>query len=603
VADGVLLAGPEGRVVFANEAAADIFGVPRGELLAPLDSFPRRFRARTPEDALAAPLARRALRGEVAEPVERHIRTPAGEDKTVRSSAAPVHDDRGIVIGAIVLVSDITADKLAEQERARLAAIVESSDDAIVSKDLAGIIRTWNAGAERLFGYAAQEAVGRPIAMLLPPDRLGEEDEILRKLREGDRVDHFETKRLTKDGRTVEVSITVSPLRDRSGAITGASKIARDITERKRYEDELRQADRHKTEFLGVLSHELRNPLAPIRTAVHLLDRLPGADPRSARARAVIRRQTEHLARLVDDLLDVTRISRGKIQLQRAVIDLREVVRRTTEDHRVMFDQGEIELRLELPSGPVWADVDATRIAQILGNLLQNAIKFTPAHGATTVTLRAAGGRAELLVHDTGVGMQPESVARVFQPFVQEERNLARTRGGLGLGLALAKGLIELHGGTIEASSEGVGRGSEFRLALPLASAPGTVSEAAKRHAFAGPERHILVIEDNLDAAETLAEVLELEGHRVDLARDGASGIAMARELKPDIVICDLGLPDIDGYEVARVLRLDAELRSIRLIALSGYAQPEDKLRAREAGFDAHLGKPSPVSSLTTLLG
>ncbi|WP_242343856.1 hybrid sensor histidine kinase/response regulator [Anaeromyxobacter terrae] len=375
-----------------------------------------------------------------------------------------------------------------------------------------------------------------------------------------------------------------------------------DVTERKRAEEALREADRLKTEFLGVLSHELRNPLAPIRNSIYLLERAPPGSEKAARAKEVIRRQTEHLTRLVDDLLDVTRISRGKIELQRSRVDLREVVARTCDDHRTLFDGRHIELRVEL-AGPVWIEADATRIAQVVGNLLQNAAKFSREGGAVAVAVGVAteGGRAEIRVRDDGVGVPAELLPRIFEPFVQADEGLARTRGGLGLGLALVRGLVELHGGGVRADSEGAGRGSEFVVTLPVAPGP---PEPPLHPAVRANVRSvdILVIEDNVDAAQTIAEVLQMEGHRVHVATDGLSGIAKARELRPELVLCDIGLPDVDGYEVARELRADASLRGMRLIALSGYAQPEDKARAKEAGFEAHLGKPAHLDELTALV-
>jgi signal transduction histidine kinase len=374
-----------------------------------------------------------------------------------------------------------------------------------------------------------------------------------------------------------------------------------DVTDRKRSEEALREADRLKTEFLGVLSHELRNPLAPIRNSIYLLDRAPPGSEQAARAKDVIRRQTEHLARLVDDLLDVTRIARGKIELQRARIDLREVVARTCDDHRTLFDGRRVELREEL-SGPVWVDADQTRVAQVVGNLLQNAAKFSQEGGTVTVRVAPAGGRAEIRVRDEGAGIPAELLPRLFQPFVQADGGLARTKGGLGLGLALVKGLVELHGGAVGARSEGPGRGAELVVTLPAAPPPAgsparPIAPAARSRAV-----EVLVIEDNVDAAETIAEVLRMEGHHVHVATDGATGMAKARALKPAVILCDIGLPDVDGYDVARALRADDSLRSTRLIALSGYAQPEDKARAREAGFEAHLSKPAPLDELTALV-
>jgi PAS domain S-box-containing protein len=376
--------------------------------------------------------------------------------------------------------------------------------------------------------------------------------------------------------------------------------VADDITERKRAEEALREADRRKSEFLAILSHELRNPLAPIRTAIHLLEQAgPGSD-QAKRAQAVIRRQTEHLARLVDDLLDVTRFSRGKIELQRARIDLGDVVQRTCDDLHVLFEARGIALRIDMPTEPVWVDADATRMVQVVGNVLQNAAKFSREGGSVALGLSVGGGRAELRVRDDGIGVPPDLMARLFEPFVQADSSLARTRGGLGLGLALVKGLVELHGGSVSAHSEGIDRGTEVVLRLPLAAAPGRPRpEATPRPARPAV---VLVIEDNVDAATTLAEVLESMGHHVHVATDGRTGLARARELRPEIILCDIGLPDVDGYEIARQLRRDAAFRSTRLVAVSGYAQPDDRRRALDAGFDAHVAKPAPLDILLASL-
>jgi len=363
---------------------------------------------------------------------------------------------------------------------------------------------------------------------------------------------------------------------------------------------QLADADRRKSEFLAVLSHELRNPLAPIRNSLYLLDRaLPGSD-QAVRAKAVIDRQVDHLARLVDDLLDVTRISRGKVTLNRSRVDVRDVVRETCDDHRTLFAQRDIDLRVEMGE-PAWIDADPTRVSQVVGNLLQNAAKFTPDGGCASVSVAAVDGRAEIRVLDSGIGIEPELLDRMFEPFAQAERGLARTQGGLGLGLALVKGIVELHGGSVAARSAGPHRGSEFTVTFP-ASPAAEPPAAGMRVAPAGRALDILVVEDNRDAAESLVEVLRLSGHRVRAAYDGRSGIAQARELPPDVVLCDIGLPDVDGYEVARTLRAEEALRGTRLIALSGYAQPEDARRALEAGFEAHLGKPAPLDDLRELI-
>jgi CheY-like chemotaxis protein/two-component sensor histidine kinase len=297
----------------------------------------------------------------------------------------------------------------------------------------------------------------------------------------------------------------------------------------------------------------------------------------------------------------VTRIARGKVQLRRRRVDLAELVRRTAEDHRSLFEGRSVALSVEVPPAPLWAHADETRVGQVLGNLLVNAAKFTDAGGRVAVSAAAEGGRVALRVADTGVGMAPEVLARVFEPFVQAEGPSGGTRGGLGLGLALVRGLVELHGGAVEARSAGPGRGTEVTVRLPLLG--GVEAEALTP--VPGPAhaaRRILIVEDNPDAGETLRLVLEFAGHEVDVARDAAEGVARTRELLPDVVLCDIGLPDRDGYAVARDIRARPELAGVRLVALTGHALPEDQRRASEAGFDAHLGKPVAPEALERLL-
>ncbi|HET9594225.1 MAG TPA: ATP-binding protein [Anaeromyxobacteraceae bacterium] len=386
---------------------------------------------------------------------------------------------------------------------------------------------------------------------------------------------------------------------------------ASDVTQRRVAEEALRRAnleledaDRRKDRFLGVLSHELRNPLAPIRNGLAILERAaPGSEP-ALRARSIIHRQVEQLARLVDDLLDVTRISRGKVQLARERLDLSALVQRTVDDHRPVFAEAGVALQLRPGPGPVHVQGDRNRLAQIVGNLLQNAAKFTPRGGTATVSVVSAEaeGRAVLRVSDTGAGLAPELVERLFEPFVQADATLDRSRGGLGLGLALVKELVELHGGEVAAHSAGPGHGSEFVVRLPLAAAAERAPAADPEIAPAAGRRRVLIIEDNVDAADTLRDVLELAGHEVAVAYDGPQGVAAARRLRPEVVLCDIGLPGMDGFEVARALRADGALDGTVLVALSGYALPRDVERAAEAGFDHHVAKPPSLAALEAIL-
>jgi two-component system, chemotaxis family, CheB/CheR fusion protein len=404
------------------------------------------------------------------------------------------------------------------------------------------------------------------------------------------------------------------PVTDASRAIVEWFGTASDVTARKRAELELaeanqrlREADRHKNEFLAVLSHELRNPLAPIRSCLDVLDHTSAASrtDQERRAHEVIHRQFDHLTRLVDDLLDVTRITSGKISLQREVVDLNELAQHTVEDHREAFVRGGIELAFVAAPAAVRVNGDRARLVQAIGNLLHNAAKFTPRGGTTIVSIDGAPAHAQALVRvtDTGRGIASEILPSLFEPFTQVDTTLDRQKGGLGLGLAVAKGLVELHGGSIIAASDGPGQGSSFTIALPRETRvpppagdppPGTASPRAVRR--------VLVIEDNVDAAEALRWVLELAGHQVDVAYNGPDGLRRAHGFAPDVVFCDIGLPGMNGYEVARTLRADPELGRTALVAVSGYGAPEDVAKARAAGFDVHATKPVSMDRLEQVL-
>jgi two-component system CheB/CheR fusion protein len=314
-----------------------------------------------------------------------------------------------------------------------------------------------------------------------------------------------------------------------------------------------------------------------------------------------VERQVAHLTRLVDDLLDAARIARGRIRLHRMPVELGGLVLGTVEDHRPTFDDAGIALETHLPPEPCWVDVDATRIAQVLGNLLGNAAKFTAPGGRVEITLRRERDAAAVTIRDTGVGIAPEVRERLFEPFAQAPQTLDRTLGGLGLGLATVKGLVELHGGTVALSSGGTGCGAEFTVRLPPTAAPAARGREVAR-STAPRALRVLVIDDNQDAASTLQQVLALAGHEARIAFDGARGVALARAFAPDVVLCDIGLPGMDGYAVARALRGDPVTRDARLLALTGYARPDDLRRAAEAGFDRHLSKPLGIDALVQAL-
>jgi signal transduction histidine kinase/CheY-like chemotaxis protein len=387
--------------------------------------------------------------------------------------------------------------------------------------------------------------------------------------------------------------------------------VCTDITDRKRLEAELEQraqalaeADRRKEAFLGILGHELRNPLAAISNALQVLHRSRADRPAGERALEVLQRQVAYQARLVDDLLDIARINQGRVALEREWLDLRWAVRHTLEDHRGALEATGLSLRLELPEEPVWFAGDRTRLAQVLGNLLSNAAKFTDAGGQVTVRLTtdADAAQAAVTVRDTGIGIDPAMLPHVFESFAQAGRDPVRNRGGLGLGLALVKGLVELHGGEVRAESAGLGKGAAFTLTLPLAQTEAARVQTDEAPGRSAPRRCILVVDDNRDAAETLRDLLEMAGHRVALAYSGPAAIEAARRILPEVILCDIGLPGLDGYEVARAVREHAGTAGARLIAVSGFGQEEDRRRSQEAGFERHLTKPINYEELEQLL-
>jgi PAS domain S-box len=397
----------------------------------------------------------------------------------------------------------------------------------------------------------------------------------------------------------------VSHLADVAWTIIERKRVEKALQESEaRYRDAaeaLGEVDRNRSQFLAMLSHELRNPLAPITNSLYILDHAVPGGEQAHRAQAVIGRQVAQLSRLVDDLLDVTRISSNKLTLQRQRLDLNQLVRRTMDDHRPQFEKNEVHIELVPAPRPVSVDGDWNRLAQIVGNLLQNAAKFTGPGGRTRVSVstESEAKRAVVRVADTGVGMEPEMMARLFQPFAQADTTLDRSKGGLGLGLTLVKGLVELHGGTIAAHSPGVGQGAEFVVRLPLALEDLPADRPGRSRTLApSGRRRVLIIEDNIDAADSLREALELSGHEVEVAYNGPAAIAKARTRKPEVVFCDIGLPGMDGFDVARAFRADDALKNTYLVALSGYALPEDLQRAAEAGFDKHLAKPANLESL-----
>jgi PAS domain S-box-containing protein len=613
-----------------------------------------------------------------------------------------------------------------------LAAIVETSDDAILSKTLNGVIRSWNAAAQRVFGHTAEEAIGRHISLIIPPERLPEEDEIMRRMRAGERIDHYETVRLRKDGKRIPVSITISPIKDDSGRVVGASKIARDIsarkkaeallrekderlrlatqagkvgiwewdsvtgrvswteslyamfgiapsafggtfntfielvhpddrdrvrqslqkclnervgcevefrafksgghelwlytsavtveqeqparhmigaaldiTDRRQAEEDLREADRRKDEFLATLAHELRNPLAPIWTAAQVLKLKGAADPDLRWSGDVIDRQMRHMVRLLEDLLDVSRISQNKLDLRNEPILLASVLETAVETSRPIIDSAHHELSVVLPEHPVLLHGDPVRLAQVFSNLRNNAAKYMQAGGRILLRAAATGSSVSVSVRDQGSGIAADQLPHLFEIFAQMNPPEKHSQGGLGIGLWLARAVVRLHGGTIDAHSEGRGRGSEFVVTLPVAleePVAAHVGEPRRRDEHPESIRRLLIVDDLKDSADSLAALMRIKGHEVHTAYDGETAVALAAQVHPDVMLLDIGLPKLSGYDVCRMVRALPGGNDIFMVAVTGWGQPDDRRRTEEAGFDWHVVKPVDGATLADLL-
>jgi PAS domain S-box-containing protein len=672
---------------------------------------------------------------------------------------------------------------------ALLAAIVESSDDAIVSKTLDGRIQSWNAGASRIFGYTAAEVIGQPITIIIPPELLEEERRILEQVSRGERIDHFDTIRIAKDGQRIPISLTVSPVRDSRGVIIGASKIARDVSERKRAEqalfdserrlaaeadalaklnesstrlwrfrslnegfgeiltaviellgadkgniqlldaagtvlsivaqrgfgtdflevfrevsptddsacgrvlrsgqriviedvetdgsyaplravaraagyrsvvstplvsadgvrigivsthfplvhrpseqelrrldlylrqacvfiqrckldqvlqqseEALRDADRRKDEFMALLAHELRNPLAPIRYALASNRKSGGAPDQQKRTEEIIERQVTHMGRLLDDLLDVSRITRSTLELKKNPTELTSVVGSAIETARPILEAKHHTLSVDLPKQAVRLQADPVRLAQVFSNLLINAAKYTDPEGQIQLRASRQGNEVVIAIRDNGIGISADMMPRLFTMFSQGRGAIGRAEGGLGIGLSLVRGLVVLHGGSVEARSDGPGTGSEFVVRLPIGTPRAEIPDQATTDSLiAGAGLKILIVDDNRDAADGFATLLELSGHHVQTAYTGQRALELAETFRPHALLLDIGLPDLDGYELATRVRAAPWGCSIILIAVTGWGQEADRRRAFEAGFDHHLTKPIAAETVESLL-
>ncbi|HEV8578426.1 MAG TPA: ATP-binding protein [Thermoanaerobaculia bacterium] len=499
------------------------------------------------------------------------------------------------------------ADRALRDSEERFRMLVESVKDyAIFMLDPDGYVVSWNAGAENIKGYKAEEIIGRHFSTFYPPEsieRRWPEYELRVAAAEG----RFEDEgwRVRKDGTLFWANVVITALFDESHRLRGFAKITRDLTERKRIEA-LEEAERRSSEFLAMLSHELRNPLAPIRNALGLLQSEELGDGMREWSLGVIDRQVAHLTRLVEDLLDVSRITKGKITLQPEPVELSAIVDGAVEVCRPLIDARGHTLQIVLPAEPLRVNGDLTRLSQVVLNLLNNAAKYTPEGGTIRVLVEKDGAEVLIRVTDTGIGISADLLPQIFDLFIQGNRSLDRTEGGLGIGLTLVRRLVELHGGSVAAHSAGPGRGSEFVVRLPVLQEPpaeGLPGQHADGSTSPVGRRRVWVVDDNRDAAESLSVLLQLWGHEVHVACNAQEALQLsASQQRPDAVLLDIGLPGMDGYELAKQLRGLPDWQRVLLVAVTGYGQGEDRRRSREAGFAHHLVKPVEPAKLHSLL-
>jgi PAS domain S-box-containing protein len=741
IGDAVITTDTDGKITYINEVAEALSGWSHEEALG--KRLEKVFHIVNEVTGLEVENpATRALREGVVVGLANHtlLIKKDGNRCPIDDSAAPIQNELGQVFGCVLIFRDVTAQRLLERDKANqlhtarlLASIIESSNDAIISKSLDGIIQSWNAAAEQLFGYTAEEAVGRHISLVIPAERIAEEDQIIASLKAGRRIEHFETERVHKNGRRIDVSLTISPIKDDTGTVFGASKIARDITERKsaeserqkfvtvienstdfigmcdldgipffvnraglemvgldsleearkiivrefffpedqemlmndffpavlknghgeieirfrnfktgnarwmaykvltltdaannptgfatvsqdvserkRMEDNLRrlaldlaEADRRKNEFLATLAHELRNPLAPMSNMLEVLKRANGDSDVVKRAHETLERQLGQMVRLVDDLLDLSRVTHDRLELRRTEVELSSVIQQAIEAAHPLLDAEGHTLTVDLPKEPIYLNADRARLAQVFSNLLNNSSKYTRPNGTISVVAKPVGEEVLVTVKDNGAGIPPDKLSSIFDMFMQVDQSAERSQSGLGIGLTLVKRLTEMHGGTIEARSAGEGKGSEFIVRLPTLKKPAGDSERTKGEFESAAGRTIIVVDDNRDSAESLAMLLEISGNKAFMAHDGVEAIEAIKKHRPDVVLLDIGLPRMDGHEVCRYVREQPWGKNIVVIALTGWGQEDDRRKSEEAGFNGHLVKPVDYDKLLELL-
>jgi PAS domain S-box-containing protein len=616
--DAILSKDLTGIITSWNKAAERIFGYTAAEVIGK-------------SVMILLPLERAAEEAEILSKIKQgervdHFETirvaKNGNKVEVSLTVSPIKDTNGDIIGASKIARDISERKRIGRADLLLAAIVSTSDDAIISKSLEGIITSWNEGAQRIFGYRSDEIVGMPVMKLIPEDRRDEEPRILRRLRNGERVEHFETIRVRKNGEHFPVSLTISPMKSATGVIVGASKIARDITDLKRAGAERDQlleseriaraqaekANRMKDEFLSTVSHELRTPLNAIVGWTEVLEGGDQSAGEVAYGLQVIKRNAMMQAQLIDDLLDLGRISSGKMTLRREPIDIGSVISEATASVAHAAQAKDITItpivgRLGVLNG------DAKRLQQVIWNLLTNAIKFTPDGGKIQVRATRLISKVDISVADSGQGIAPDFMPHLFERFRQADSSTTRLHGGLGIGLALVKQLIELHGGSIRAESPGVGLGSTFTLSLPIAALPEenrqVLGSKENTTALESPDLQgikVLAVDDDKDSLDLIRRILSSHNAEVQTASSVDAAMEHFDRFAPNVVLSDIGMPGKDGYDLICRMRQHPAGASTPAAAITALARSEDRTRALTAGFQSHVSKPVSAAEVVAMV-
>jgi PAS domain S-box-containing protein len=616
--DAIISVNLAGIITSWNRSAERIFGYSAAEALgrpATLWSLP----GRTGEEEV---LLERIKRGDRIEHFETARKRRDGSIVDVAITCSPIRTSDGRIVGASKIARDITERKRLDRSGLLLAAIVSSSDDAIVSKDLNGIITSWNEGAERIFGYTAAEMIGEPVLKLVPKDRKDEEPRILQRLRRGERVDHFQTVRVRKNGEHFDVSLTISPVKDDTGKIVGASKIARDITDFKRATAEREQllesersaraqaehANRMKDDFLATISHELRTPLNAIVGWTEVL-KTASTPEEVTEAVTIIERNAHVQAQLIEDLLDLGRISSGKMTLNVEPVDIGAIVQDAIASVQHAADLKRISIRtvLQDPRGRMMGDVK--RLRQVVWNLLTNAVKFTPNEGRIVITVSRINSHIDIAVADTGRGIPPDFLPHVFERFRQADASITRQHGGLGIGLALVKQLVEMHAGSVRANSAGAGQGATFTVSLPVSATQIEIPPPNPPPSPVAGDQDadllgikVLAVDDDNDSLEVIRRILTGHNAKVCTASSADQAIDMFATSTPDVILSDIGMPGQDGYELIRRIRQQPGGANVPAAALTALARAEDRMRALRAGFQTHVSKPVAAGELIAVV-